>query len=260
MREIFSVLFILASVFGMTAASACGLKALPSSERLRQIAESYKSSATKEPPRAILSGGKSMIITNDKGENILVDENLRIQPGMKIYSRAGRSQIYLPSTGQRIVLQEGAVIEVAALNKSADERICSVSFEMQFGQANFSSNHLEREKDCKPAVADTFEVITNHVGVTPVGTKYNVDLSQALAELNGEKAFNSEEISVDKGSVKIRIVKLKKSRRAAKEENVAVRDFVFDDQKPVILQAGRKAKIKKEKKDRLADIQIVYPE
>jgi hypothetical protein len=260
MRFTVFVLLILSSIIDVSAALACGIHMQSSSEMLRNIAQSYEAPATKEPVRAMVSGGKFVVITHDKGEKVTIDENLVLQPGMKIYSRSGRSQISLPTTGQTIELAEGAVIQVVALNKSADEKICSVSFEMQSGRASFSSNHIAREKDCKRSQPETFEVVTSNVGITPVGTKYNVDLNQAIAELNGETNTNAEEVSVDKGSVKIRIVKLKKTRQVAKEENVAASDYVFDDQKPVTIKAGRKAKIKKGKKDRLADIQIVYPD
>lgn len=253
MRFLVSVIVIL---FSLAEALACGLRASSSANNLRSVIVQVEAPATKALPKMIVYGSDSLIVTNEQGEEISVDENLEIKPGMTISSKSGKAQLILPSTGQVVELLPMTTLKVLELNKSSDEKICSVSFEMQSGRAVFSSNHLEREKECKPLQEGAFEVVTNHVGITPIGTKYSVDLSQEIAELNGE------EISVDKGSVKVRIIKLKKSRKKAsgKEENLAASDYVFDEQKPVIIKAGKKARVKKGKKDRLADIQIVYPE
>lgn len=253
MRLLVSVIFILSSV---TEAMACGLRASTSANDLLLVMEQVEAPSTKTLPKMIVYGSDSLVVTNEQGEEISVDENLEIKPGMTISSKSGKAQLILPSTGQVIELLPMTTLKALELNKSSDKKICSVSFQMQSGRAVFSSNHLEREKECKPTQDGVFEVVTNHAGITPIGTKYNVDLSQEIAELNGE------EISVDKGSVKVRIIKLKKSRKksSAKEENLAASDYVFDEQKPVIIKAGKKARVKKGKKDRLADIQVVYPE
>lgn len=259
MRFLVLAIFIL---FSVIEAVACGLRASAATDNLHSIVEQVESPATKALPKMIIYGSDSVIVTNEKGEDVSVDENLAMSQGMTISSKSGRAKIILPNTGQVIELLPKTIVKVVALNKSKDEKICSVSFEMQSGRASFSSNHLEREKECEPSQDGVFEVVTSSVGITPVGTKYNVDLSQEIAELNGETYSNGEEISVDKGSVKIRLIKLKKSRKKlmAKEENIAASDYVFDDQKPVTIKAGKKARVKKGKKDRLADIQIVYPE
>lgn len=259
MRLFVLVFFILSSV---AEAVACGLRASMSTDDLRSVIANVETPSTKTLPQMIVYGTNSLAVTNEKGEAISVDENLVISPGMKISSKSGKAQIILPSTGQVIELLPMTTLKVLELNKSSDEKICSVSFQMQAGRAIFSSNHLEREQECKPSQDGVFEVVTNNVGITPIGTKYNVDLSQEIAELNGEKYSEGEEISVDKGSVKVRLIKLKKNRKksVAKEENLAASDYVFDDQKPVTIKAGKKARVRKGKKDRLADIQVVYPE
>lgn len=259
MRFLVLAIFVLSSVIE---AMACSLRASASADDLRSVTEQVETPATKALPNMMIYGSDSVVVTNEKGEEVSVDENSVMSLGMTISSKSGRAKIILPTTGQVVELLPQTTLKVIALNKSQDEKICSVSFEMQEGRASFSSHHLERAKGCKPAQKDEFEVVTNSVGITPVGTKYNVDLSQEIAELNGETYSNSEEISVDKGSVKIRLVKLKKNRKkpTAKEENIAASDYVFDDQKPVTIKAGKKARVKKAKKDRLADIQIVYPE
>ena len=258
MRIFVLVIFILSSV---AEAMACGLRAPSSVNDLQSVIEQVEAPATKSLSKIIVYGSDSLIITNEKGEKVSVDENLEVKPGMTVSSKAGKAKLLLPSTGQVIELLPATTLKVLELNKSLDEKICNVSFQMQSGRAIFSSNHLEREKECKPSQEGMFEVETNQVGITPMGTKYNVDLSQEIAELNGE-SYGNEEISVDKGSVKVRIIKLKKARKksSAKEEKLAVNDYVFDDQKPVTIKAGKKARIKKGKKDRLADIQVVYPE
>lgn len=259
MRSLIIFILIFSS---LREAKACGLKMSSSVDDLRSIAEKVETPATKDLPKIIISGSDSLNVTSEQGEEILVDENLVIKPGMTITSKSGRAQIIIPSTGQIVEFHPRTTLKVMQMNKSSEEKICSVSFKIESGRAQFSSNHIERAKQCKPIQEETFEVVTNFVGITPIGTKYNVDLSQAIAELNGENYSGDEEVSVDKGAVKVRLVKLKKNRKkfSIKEENLAVNDYVFDDQKPVTIKAGKKARIKKGKKDRLADIQVVYPE
>lgn len=259
MRLFVLMIFILSSV---TEAIACGLRSSASTDDLRSVIAQVETPSTKALPPMIVYGTQSLVVTNEKGEEVVIDENLVVSPGMTISSKFGKAQIILPSTGQAIELLPMTTLKVLELNKSSDEKICSVSFKMQSGRATFSSNHLEREKECKSSQDGVFEVVTNNVSITPMGTKYNVDLSQEIAELNGEKYSEGEDISVAKGSVKVRLIKLKKNHKksSAKEENLAASDYVFDDQKPVTIKAGKKARIRKSKKDRLADIQVVYPE
>lgn len=176
---------------------------------------------------------------------------------MTISSKAGSAQVYIPTTGQLVEVAPATTLKVLRYNKSSDQKICNLSFELQSGRAEFTSDHQAREKQCVP-VQDAFEVTTGTVEITPVGTKYSVDLNQAIAEANGE-VYNEEEVAVRNGSVKIRLVKVKKSSASKKAKNtVASNDF--EDEKPIIVKAGKKAKVKKSKKDRMADIQIVYPE
>lgn len=259
MRFLVLAIFVLSSAIE---AKVCGLRASASADDFRSVIEQVETPATKALPTMMIYGSDSVVVTNEKGEEVSVDENSVMSLGMTISSKSARAKIILPTTGQVVELLPKTTLKVIALNKSKDEKFCSVSFEMQSGRASFVSNHLEREKECELPQDGVFEVVTSSVGIVPVGTKYNVDLSQELAELNGETYSNGEEISVDKGSVKIRLVKLKKNRKksTAKEENIAASDYVFDDQKPVTIKAGKKARVKKGKKDRLADIQIVYPE
>lgn len=240
---------------------ACGLRSPASDELLRAIAEQSQAPADKSLPRAIISGAGSLLITNENGEEVKIDSNLRLAAGMTIVAKSGAAKIILPSTGQIIEMQPQTSLTVVQMNKSDEQKICSVSFAQTSGSAQYTSDHLGREQQCKTSSNDVFEVVTPNVGIIPVGTKYNVDLNQAIAELNGED-YSSENIAVDKGAVKVRLIKLKKSRKnvQAKEENVAAADYVFDEQKQVTVKAGKKARIKKSKKDRLADIQIVYPE
>lgn len=257
MRLFVLTIFILSS---LQEAVACGLRAPSSADDLRLIAEQVKAPATKALPKVIISGSESLVVTNEKGEAVLVSENLELTSGMTISSKTSRAQIILPTTGQVIEMFPQTTLKVVELNKSSEQKICSLSFEMQSGRANFSSNHLDREQQCQPQKADTFEVVTSSVAITPIGTKYNVDLSQEIAELNGENT-GGEEISVDKGAVKVRLIKIKKTKKTVgTEENLAASDYVFEDQKPVTIKAGHKARVKKGKKDRLADIQVVFPD
>lgn len=253
------ILFMLTSPIE---AIACGLQSATSMQNLLQVAQQVDAPATVYLPKALINGGSTAVVINDKGEDVKIDENLVLKPGMTITANTNNAKVYLPTTGQTIELSPKTTVKVVQYNKSAEQKICHLSFEIQSGRAEFSSQHQEREKDCKPSDPDTFEVATSNVEITPIGTKFSVDLNQAIAELNGEKYDADETVSVKKGSVKIRLVRIKKAPASvgrAKKSRVAANDE-FADHKPVIVKAGRKAKIKKSKKDRLADIVIVYPE
>lgn len=243
---------------------ACGLQSNTSMQNLLQVAQQTKIPATVYLPKPLISGASSLLVKNEKGEDVKIDENMVLTPGMTIVANADKAKVYIPSTGQMIELLPKTAIKVLQYNKSAEEKICHLSFELQKGEATFSSDHQAREKECKPS-EENFEVATSSIEITPIGTKYSVDLNQALAELNGEPVDSDENVSVQKGQVKIRLVKLKKSSarkvttKKANSKKIAALDD-GSDEKPLIVKAGRKARVKKSKKDRIADIQIVYPE
>lgn len=245
-------------------AIACGLQSNSSMQNLLQIAQQTEAPATVYLPKALISGASSLSVKNEKGEDVKIDENMVLTPGTTIKTNTDKAKVYIPSTGQTVALLPKTKIKVIQYNKSLDEKICHLSFELQNGEATFSSDHQAREKDCK-ASEENFEVTTSSIEITPIGTKYSVDLNQAIAELNGEPRDSDENVSVQKGQVKIRLVKLKKSKVAkltskkSKGKKLAALDD-GSDEKPLIVKAGRKAKVKKSKKDRMADIQIVYPE
>lgn len=255
MRLLLVIIYILTSA---NEAIACGLQGDTSVQSLLKISQQMDVPASKYLPKTIINGASRVAIKNDQGIDIKIDESLVLIPGMTIAAAAGKAKIQIPSTGQSIELQPGTMLKILNYNKSADEKICSISFEMQSGSAEFTSEHQKREKECKPT-RETFEVATRLIEITPIGTKFNVDLNQEIAELNGE-VYETENVSVKKGQVKIRLVKLKKisAFKKSKKQVIAANDS--DDEKPVVVKARSRAKVKKSRKDRMADIQIVYPE
>ncbi len=261
MRLLLVVIYLLAST---NEAIACGMQGNSSVQNLLQIAQQIETPATVYLPKPLLSGASSLLVKNEKGEDVKIDDNMVLTPGMTITAKTDKAKVYIPSTGQMIELLPKTAIKIIRYNKSLDEKICHLSFELQSGKAIFSSNHQARETECK-ASEENFEVATSSIEITPIGTKYSVDLNQALAELNGEPAEADESVSVQKGQVKIRLVKLKKSsaRKVATKKSSSKKIAALDDdsgEKPLIVKAGRKARVRKSKKDRIADIQIVYPE
>ncbi len=261
MRLLLVLMYVLTST---NEAIACGLQSNSSMQNLLQIAQQTEAPATAYLPKPLISGAPFLVVKNEKGEDVKIDDNMVLTPGMTITASTDKAKVYIPSTGQMIELLPKTAIKILRYNKSLDEKICHLSFELHSGKATFSSDHKAREKDCK-ASEENFEVATSSIEITPVGTKYSVDLNQALAELNGEPADTDENVSVQKGQVKIRLVKLKKgsvrkvAAKKSKSKNIAALDDGADE-KPLIVKAGRKARVKKSKKDRMADIQIVYPE
>ena len=134
MRLFVLVIFILSSV---TEAMACSLRTPTSASDLRSVIEQVEAPATKALPKMIVYGSNSLIIINEKGEKIIVDENLEVTSGMTISSKSGKAKLILPSTGQVIELLPMTTLKVLELNKSSDEKICIVSIKMQSGQAVF---------------------------------------------------------------------------------------------------------------------------
>ncbi|AZZ38221.1 hypothetical protein CIK05_15915 [Bdellovibrio sp. qaytius] len=260
MRMFFALIYILSASVG---AMACSLQGDTSTQNLLDIAQQTSYPSTEYLPKPLINGGSNLYVTNAEGSDLKVDDNLVLTPGMTLATGAGKVKVYIQSTGQTVELEPNTKLKVLQYNKSAHQKICNLSFELQSGHATFSSDHQEREKTCK-LTEDPFEVATKNIEVTPMGTKYSVDLNQAIAELNGETAEADENVAVQKGAVQIRLVRLKKSSVAkkakSKKEVVASADDSQDEEKPIVIKAGNKAKVKKGKKDRLADIQIVYPE
>lgn len=245
-------------------AIACGLQSNSSMQNLLLIAQQTEAPATVYLPKPLISGAATLVVKSDKGEDVKIDDNMVLTPGTTITASTDKAKVYIPSTGQMIELLPKTTIKVLQYNKSLDEKICHLSFELSSGEATFSSDHQARETECK-SNEENFEVTTSSIEITPIGTKYSVDLNQALAELNGEPTDTDENVSVQKGQVKIRLVKLKKSsaRKVAIKKSKSKSIVALDDsseEKPLIVKAGRKARVKKRKKDRMADIQIVYPE
>lgn len=254
------ILFIIISfIFMNVGAVACGLQADTSIENLIKIIQKTDSPATEYLPKTIMTGAHNLFVKNSDGKEIKTDEALVLSPGMTITAQSGKAKIYIPTTGQSIDLESGSTLKVLSYVKSKDQKICSLSFELQSGKAEFSSNHQEREGQCLPK-ENVFEVTTQKIEITPIGTKYSVDLNQAIAEANGE-TYNEEEVAVKNGQVKIRLVKIKnKNVSKNKKTSLASNDENYDEEKPIIVKAGKKARVTKTKKDQLADIQIVYPE
>lgn len=258
---------LLVSIYLMTFAVevfACGLQSATSVQNLLQVAQQANAPATRYLPSTIINGGSALIVNNEKGGLVKIDEKLVLIPGMTVSSGASKARIYIPATGQIIELLPKTTLTVLQYNKSVDQKICHLSFELQSGGATFTSDHQAREKDCTLS-EEIFEVATRSIEITPIGTKYSVDLNQAIAELNGEPTDVDENVSVQKGQVKIRLVRAKKSKTAkiagqkvSRKKLATLNDG--QDEKPLIVKAGRKARVKKSKKDRLADIQIIYPE
>lgn len=261
MRLLLVLIYLLTST---NEAIACGLQSNSSIQNLLQVAQQAEAPATPYLPKPLINGTSTLVVKNEKGEDVKIDEKMTLTPGMTITANTDKAKVYIPSTGQMIELLPKTTIKVLQYNKSAEQKICHLSFELQNGSATFSSDHEAREKDCKPS-EENFEVATSSIEITPIGTKYSVDLNQAIAELNGEQTETDENVSVQKGQVKIRLVRLKKSKIAkasvkkTKGKKLATLDDGADE-KPLIVKAGRKARVKKSKKDRIADIQIVYPE
>ena len=255
------IILLLICLVGKDAlASACGLRDVDP-PALQVDSETIQTPAEKQSPFAMVKNRAAAQITTVDGEKVLPQDDLRLSEGMTIRATAGDVEIIIPSTNQRVRLAEGSDLKILSQNKSADKRICSLSFEIKKGSVNISSDHEEQKQNCLVATAaKQFELATPYALITPTGTEYTTDLDSAVAELNREKPSHSESIDVRKGSIQIRLRK-EKSVQTTKstKQQIAKSDYDSDD-KPVTVKSGAKAKIKKGKKDRIADIEIIDPE
>ena len=102
------------------------------------------------------------------------------------------------------------------------------------------------------------EIETEMAEVTPLGTKYSVDLNEAIAEASGENE-HSESYTVAQGEIKISLKRAKKvsvvkvNSKTKTKKNIVAKNNSFK------LKAGQKAKARVDKKTQIATVEILEP-
>ncbi len=169
-----------------------------------------------------------------EGRGLAVGDIIKTKPGQTV-----ELKFFMP-TAQTITIGENSEVRIREL---ADSN-CQSAFEIMRGRITSEGTHaqIQEIKNCAS------EISTQNTEVRPTGTKYSVDLSEAIAEASGEP-IQTENYSVEKGSIKI---KLRRSTVKSKDVRVA-KNGSFQ------LKAGQKAKVKINSKTKLADVQVIEP-
>ncbi len=181
-----------------------------------------------------IKAGTQLGVPLVEGRGLAVGDIIKTRPGQTV-----ELKFFMPSA-QTITIGENTEVRIRAL---ADSN-CQSAFEILQGRITSEGTHaqIQEIKNCAS------EISTQNAEVRPTGTKYSVDLSEAISEANGE-TVQTENYSVEKGSIQIKL-----RRATAKSKSVRIaKNGSFQ------LKAGQKAKVKINTKTKLADVQVVEP-
>jgi len=109
---------------------------------------------------------------------------------------------FLKPTEHSITILENSVVEMRAPLVPG----CQGALLISRGRVISEGEHgaVEKNKKCLTQA----EIETPNTEVIPRGTKYSVDLNSAIAEANGESIIETENYSVEKGSIQIKSKKI----------------------------------------------------
>lgn len=254
-------LLALTVFFAVTSASAHICKKNPFEATLLDFEAIQTTVSSKDADQIIVS--PEMI----KGETLQVGQILETKDGetkVITFTHPFPVQFYLESNTK---------IEITEMPNAS----CGPKLKQHHGDVTSDGSHPKSD------LCD-YEIETPSFYLNPIGTRYisSVDLNEALAELNGE---NTENISVEKGSIEVKLVKISSkskvkkisyssttkskgsSKTVSKSEKVSKKSQTVAlsqiKSKKIKLKAGSKAvaKVKKskDKKEKIADIEVVDP-
>lgn len=152
---------------------------------------------------------------------------------------------FIPISAQ-IILEPNSKIEVLSIPTEK----CGSSIKLLKGKLTSDGDHQKIIKnECPPDTA------TDEAEVFCTGTKYSVDLSEAIAEASDEP-LRTENFAVESGSIKIKLRKAKINKSAKYKSANNNQD---DNSESLELKANQKAKVKINKKTKFADVEVVEP-
>lgn len=207
-------------------------------------------------------GLQNAVITDSTGQIISYQQGERLPVNSRIKSTATTVKV-ITDAGQIITLAPNSEIRVVHENVNPKNKNCLTTFELMSGVATFEGGHTSLKKCLGKAYDQTAELVGD-IDIMPIGTKYTVDMNEVVAEMNGEAAdasakittennFKSKTVKVEKGTIAIKLKKYKPGKTA----NYV--DEVYNDE-TVFVKSRSKVKTKKGKKDRVADVEVVYPQ
>lgn len=197
------------------------------------MAIKISSAAGSEKP-VLIKAGTSLGVALVEGRGLAVGDIIKTKAGQTV-----ELKFFMP-TEQTITIGENSEVRIKELANSN----CQSAFEILQGRITSEGTHaqIQEIKNCAS------EISTQNTEVRPTGTKYSVDLSEAISEASGETT-QTENYSVEKGSIQIKL-----RRAPTKPQSVRIaKNGSFQ------LRAGQKAKVKINSKTKLADVQVVEP-
>lgn len=180
----------------------------------------------------------------------IINSESQVQAGeiLKTGPNEKREIHFLTPFEHKIFIEENSEIIISKLPTAT----CGVQIFLQKGKVTSSGEH-KFINDISPCV-DQSEIETENVSITPTGTKYSVDLNDAIAESRGETVNTKmEKYFVESGGI---TVKLKKIKPNARSQRIAKNGkFKVKAGKKAIVKVSRKAN----KKIKVADIEVLEP-
>lgn len=187
---------------------------------------------------------KPTLIKKDNLNEVTLVEGRGLSVGDVIKTKSGQTvelKFFMP-TEQTIKIGENSEVRVSEIANLK----CQSAFEIIKGSITSEGTHSQMQEIQNCAA----EIQTQNSEVRPTGTKYSVDLNEAIAEASGE-VVQTESYSVEKGSIEVR---LKIAIPASKSKTLRIaKNGSFK------LKAGQKAKVKTNSKTKIADVQVIEP-
>ena len=128
------------------------------------------------------------------------------------------------------------------------------------GKVVFEGEHRKKITDPLEegygAESEGSDVGTPLCETTAIGTKYSVDLNDAIAEASGSDV-QTENYAVEKGEIKIKIRHINKFAKLNIKSKR--KDFKVSKNGTFRLRAGQKARVKVNQKTKVADLEVIEP-
>ncbi len=145
---------------------------------------------------------------------------------------------------QKFEIQENSEVEII---KSADANT-STRLKLLRGSLTVEGEHRREFVEIETEIAE----------ITPLGTKYSVDLNEAISEASGENE-RPESYAVAQGEIKISLKRIKKVKVVKIDSKSKSKKSIVAQNKSFKLKAGQKAKARVDKKTQIATVEIVEP-